>query len=74
MILEIKISISEDVLKVCPEFSMAAIECKVKNSNYNKGLWEEIDNFTSYFIQNYKMEDIKKRPAIEATRKVYKKL
>lgn len=74
MILEIKISISEDVLKVCPEFSMAAIECKVKNSNYNMGLWEEIDYFTSHFTQNYKMEDIKKRPAIEATRKVYKKL
>ncbi len=74
MILDIKISISEDVLKVCPEFSMAAIECKVKNSTYSKDLWQEIDNFTSHFTQNYKMEDIKNRPAIEATRMVYKKL
>ena len=53
---------------------MAAIECKVKNSTYNNELWDEINNFTSHFIQHYKMEDIKKRPTIEATRIVYKKL
>ena len=74
MIVDINISISEEVIKVCPEFHMAAIECKVKNSTYSKGLWEKIDNFTSHFIQNNKMEDIKKRSTIEATRKVYKKL
>ena len=72
--MDIKISISEDVLEVCPHFHMAAIECKVKNSTYNNELWDEINNFTSHFIQHYKMEDIKKRPTIEATRIVYKKL
>ena len=53
---------------------MAAIECKVKNSTYNNEIWDEINNFPSHFIQHYKMEDIKKRPTIEATRIVYKKL
>lgn len=74
MTVEIKISISEDVLNVCPEFSMAAIECKVKNSTYSKGLWEEINSFISHFTKSYKMEDVKKRPTIEATRMIYKKL
>ena len=53
---------------------MAAIACKVKNSVYNKELWTKIDHISSHFIQNFKMEDIKKRSSIEATRKVYKKL
>ena len=74
MILDIKIRKTEDEHKVCPKFSKAAIVCKVKNSTYSKDLRQEIDNFTSHFTQNYKMEDIKNRPAIEATRMVYKKL
>lgn len=74
MILDIEISIGEDILDVCPEFCMAAIECKVNNSTYNKDLWEEIEKFTSNFIQNYKIEDIKNLHTIKATRMVYKKL
>lgn len=72
--MDIKINISEAILEVCPEFHMAVINCKVKNSAYNKDLWDEIDNFIFHFTQNYKMDDIKKRPTIEATRMVYKKL
>src|SRR5690554_5349648 len=74
MNVDIKISISAEILEVCPNFHMAAIACKVKNSVYNKELWTKIDHFSSHFIQNFKMEDIKKRSSIEATRKVYKKL
>ena len=74
MNVDIKISIGVDILEVCPHFHLAAIACRVKNSTYNKYLWEEIDNFTSHFTQNYKIEDIKKHPTIEATRIVYKKL
>ena len=74
MNVDIKISISAEILEVCPNFHMAAIACKVKNSVYNKELWTKIDHVSSHFIQNFKMEDIKKRSSIEATRKVYKKL
>lgn len=74
MDVDIKISIGDEILEVCPNFCMAAIECKVKNSAYNKDLWDEIDSFIFHFTQNYKMDDIKKRPTIKATRAVYKKL
>lgn len=72
--MDIKINIGKDILEVCPDFKMAAINCKVKNSSYNKDLWDEINEFTYYFTQHYKMEEIKNRTAIEATRMVYKKL
>lgn len=68
------ITISEEILEVCPRFQLAAIECEVNNTPHNEDLWEEIDRFITDFRDKYKMADIKKRPAIEATREVYKKL
>lgn len=68
------ITISEEILEVCPEFSMAAITCEVINSPFNAGLWQEIQYFSSRFASKHNIEDIKKRPAILATRQVYKKL
>ena len=72
--MEINIKVSQEILEVCPNFKFAAIKCKVKNSNYNEMLWKEINNFAVKFVAEYKMEDIKKRSAIAATREVYKKL
>ncbi|MDD4592212.1 MAG: phenylalanine--tRNA ligase beta subunit-related protein [Parabacteroides sp.] len=68
------ITIGNDIYAVCPEFHMAAITCNVKNSSYNEGLWQEIHMFCTLFSDTYKMEEINKRPAIYATREVYKKL
>src|SRR5690554_5662079 len=72
--MEINIKVSQEILEVCPNFKFAAIKCKVKNSSYNEMLWKEINNFAVKFVAEYKMEDIKKRSAIAATREVYKKL
>lgn len=68
------ITISDQITAVCPGFHVAAIACEVRNSSYNNGLWQEIDAFYSRFASTYKMEDINQRPAIYATRQVYKKL
>jgi DNA/RNA-binding domain of Phe-tRNA-synthetase-like protein len=70
----IQISISENILSVCPEFRFAVIECEVKNTLHNDVLWQEISEFSNNLRANYKMEEINKRPAIFATRQVYKKL
>ncbi len=72
--MELKIKISDEILTACPDFHAAAINCKVKNSDYNKELWQEIDIFIKQFSSSNQISDIKKRPTIEATRKVYKKL
>lgn len=61
-------------MKVCPRFCFAAIQCNVKNTGFSEILWKEIDAFSSDFRERYKIPDINKRPAIFATRQVYKKL
>lgn len=71
---QIKINISDKILQACPEFRMAAITCKVKNSTTHEELWNEIESFSSKFAFNVSMDEIKERPAILATRNVYKKL
>lgn len=70
----IKIEVSEEIKVVCSEFSFAAIECNVHNTEYSKELWNDIDLFCSEFKAKYDMEDIKNRPAILATREAYKRL
>src|SRR5690554_3407553 len=72
--MELKIKISDEILAACPDFHAAAINCKVKNNDYNEELWQEIDIFIKQFSSSNQISDIKKRPTIEATRKVYKKL
>jgi DNA/RNA-binding domain of Phe-tRNA-synthetase-like protein len=68
------IIISDQIAAVCPEFHVAAIACEVRNSPYNAGLWEEIDAFYTHFASTHKMVEINQRPAIYATRQIYKKL
>lgn len=68
------ITIGQEIFAVCPEFHLAAIACETKNSPYNAGLWQEIVAFSAQFAATYKMEEINRRPAIHATREVYKKL
>lgn len=71
---QISIEISDTILQACPDFRMAAIVCRVKNKPYNEALWKEIDRFSTHFASAYRMEEIKLRPAIHATRETYKKL
>lgn len=70
----IKITVSDEILRVCPGFCFTAIGCKVKNTPHNENLWEELDIFSADFRSRYKMEDINKRKAIFATRQTYKRL
>ncbi len=71
---KVNIEVSDAIYGVCPDFRMAAITCKVKNDSYNENLWKEIDHFSAQFASFSKMEEIKLRPAIQATRESYKKL
>lgn len=70
----IRITIDEEIYAVCPVFCYAAIEAKVKNTPFNPELWNEIEAFSASFRETYRIEDIKKRIPIHATRQVYKAL
>lgn len=72
--MELKIKISREILEVCPDFQLAAINCKVKNTVFNDELWQDINLFIKQFSASNSMADIKNRPSIKATREVYKKL
>ncbi len=69
-----QIKIWAEIYAACPQFRFAAIECAVKNSPHDERLWREIDDFSVAFRATHKMEDINKRPTIDATRQAYKSL
>ena len=71
---EIKITVSDEIFRVCPGFCFSAIICGVKNSPHDEELWKEVDAFSTYLRARYKTEDINKRKAIFATRQAYKNL
>ena len=70
----IPIFINNLIYNACPQFVSVQFECDVTNSDYNDALWREIESFTNYFRNNYKIKDINKFPPILATRNTYKKL
>ena len=70
----VRITIGEEIYAVCPAFCFASIEAKVKNTPYNRELWNEIETFSASFRETHRMGDIKKRIPIHATRQTYKAL
>ena len=70
----ISIQIENSIREKCPDLRIASIECPVTNSSYSPELWEEIRIFSDEFVRNYQIEDINRRPAIQATRQAYKLL
>ncbi len=71
--MNIKIEVSEEIRRLCPEFRGVAVYAAVKNSQYHAALWEEIKHFTSEYQKRYTTESIKHMRSIEATRQAYKR-
>lgn len=68
-----KITVSEEIRKACPEFAGMAVVASVKNTSYNEALWKNIEEFTKLYREMYTVDSIKDMPAIRATREAYKK-
>jgi len=69
----IKLTVSDDIKIICPEFTGAAILASVKNSEYNEQLWNTINAYIADYRKSHSIDDIKKNRSIEATRNAYKK-
>ncbi len=67
------IRVSQELKKACPAFAGVAVYAEVTNTAYCEGLWEEINQFTRELTAGTEMEDIKRQPAIAATREAYKR-
>jgi uncharacterized protein (DUF3084 family) len=66
----VRITIGEEIYAVCPAFCFASIEAKVKNTPYNRELWNEIETFSASFRETHRMGDIKKNKLLEAKEEV----
>ena len=67
-----RVVVSQEIERVCPEFIGACVEAQVVNTAYNAELWEEINVLGSRFRQELTTETLKDIPSIAATRRVYK--
>lgn len=67
-----EIKVSDEIETVCPGFVGAAVEAEARNTPYSEGLWAEIDGLSARLRRDYTPESVKRHPAIEATRRVYR--
>ena len=67
-----KVIVSEEIERVCPDFVGACLDAKVKNSPYCQPLWDEINALGEHFHQTLTTELLKEIPSIAATRRVYR--
>lgn len=68
------ITISKEIIEICPDFTLIAIACRSVNTPFQQGLWDEIDQFILGFRENHETKDINKLPNILGTRLAYKAL
>ena len=67
-----KVIVSEEIERICPEFVGACVEAEVVNSPYCEALWKEIEALGDKFRQELTTESLKELTSIAATRSVYK--
>ena len=69
-----KIIIEDRIKEACPDVRIGLIRAKVVNSEFSEELNKEIESLSEKIKSSYELLWINKRPAIAATRKLYKKL
>lgn len=69
----IKIQVSDEIKILWPDFAGAAIYTEVNNTPHSEILWQQINSYATEYKATHEIEDIKKNPAIAATREAYKK-
>ncbi len=67
-----KVFVSNEIAKVCPNFVGACVEADVVNTTSSEGLWEEIHALEEHFRETLTTESLKQLSGIAATRRVYK--
>ena len=70
----INIKIDPRILAVCPQIQIGILNANVENSKTPDTLWQEIEDEASKIASTYQLLEINQRPAIVATRKLYKSL
>lgn len=69
-----KITVEDRIREICPAMQIALIRAKVINTPTSDELWSEISEASQRIRDSYELSWINKRPAIVATRNLYKRL
>lgn len=70
----INIEIDSRILQVCPHIQIGLLSANVVNSDTCNELWQEIEDEAAKIASTYQLLEINQRPAIAATRRLYKSL
>ena len=69
-----QVTISPEIKTTCPEFTLALISCEVQNGPTTEAFWAEMEEEVARIKSTFQLDEINKRTAIAATRRVYKAL
>ena len=73
-VLMLKVEIDKRILDACGQLQLGLIEAEVRNSDTPDSLWAEIQQEAERIKSTYQLLEINQRPAVAATRKLYKVL
>lgn len=67
-----KVIVSPEILRICPEFVGASVEATVLNTSFSEGLWQEIKSICADYKAHLTLDLLKDMSGIHATRRVYR--
>ncbi len=67
-----KVIVSPEILRICPEFVGASVEATVLNTSFSEGLWQEIKSICADYKAHLTPDLLKDMSGIHATRRVYR--
>lgn len=70
----INVEIDPRILEICPGLQVGLLSADVVNGDTCDELWQEIEREAATIAQSYELLAINQRPAIAATRRLYKAL
>lgn len=70
----IELNIDKRIVDICPEVKIGLVRAQVVNGPTSDGLWQEIEDASRSIKQHYELLEVNQRPAIAATRRLYKAL
>ena len=70
----IELSIDKRIVDICPDVKIGLVRAEVTNCPTCDELWHEIEAASASIMQHYELLAVNQRPAITATRRLYKAL
>lgn len=70
----LKVNVDKRILDACPQLKIGMIQADVVNSETSDELWDELLKEADEIKEKYELLAINQRPAVAATRKLYKSL